>query len=142
MYVCHGFRQSILSLCVFVCVTVFVIIHVCMYVSVCHTHSVNLPKSLSYVQVFSEKTHQALLNHPGMAQFTGVAATAAFLLKVITWWKVVEMSSRKEWMSGTRMASVQLCQTPATHDLACCWALVDGATDGWQTGQETEAADP
>lgn len=44
--------------------------------------------------MFSEKTHQALLKHPGMGKFTGVEATASFIMKVLTWWKLVNVKSK------------------------------------------------
>lgn len=46
------------------------------------------------LKVFSEKTHQALLHHPGMENVDGAADTAIFIHKVLTWWKIVNVKSK------------------------------------------------
>ena len=46
------------------------------------------------LRVFSEKTHQTLLNHPGMEQTPQLKDTAAFILKVINWWKIINVRSK------------------------------------------------
>lgn len=46
------------------------------------------------LKVFSEKTHQALLHHPSMVKREDVKDTAAFIKKVLTWWKIVNVKSQ------------------------------------------------
>ena len=46
------------------------------------------------LRVFSEKTHQALLHHPGMEQSPQLKDTAAFVFKVLTWWKILNVRSK------------------------------------------------
>jgi hypothetical protein len=46
------------------------------------------------LKVFSEKTSHALLHHPGMEKFDGVADTAIFINKVLTWWKILNVKSQ------------------------------------------------
>ncbi|XP_076437845.1 uncharacterized protein LOC143277020 [Babylonia areolata] len=57
------------------------------------------------LKVFSEKTHQALLNHPRLEQTDEVKDTAAFILKVLTWWKIVNVKS--EFMDDRRRDPLQ-----------------------------------
>ena len=46
------------------------------------------------LKVFSEKTHQALLKHPGMKKLEGVEDTSIFINKVITWWKILNVRAK------------------------------------------------
>ena len=51
-------------------------------------------KVTTCLRVFSEKTHRALLHHPGMEKFDDVGDTAIFINKVLTWWKILNVKSR------------------------------------------------
>lgn len=62
-------------------------------VSVC-PKPIERQKVSTCLKVFSEKTHQALLNHPGMKAVEGVSDTAVFIMKVLTWWKILNVKSR------------------------------------------------
>lgn len=45
------------------------------------------------LKVFSEKTYQALLKHPGLKE-EDVEGTAIFIMKVLTWWKILNVRSQ------------------------------------------------
>lgn len=57
------------------------------------------------LRVFSEKTQQALLSHPGMKEVEGVNDTASFIGKVLTWWKILNVKSK--FMDGRRNDPLQ-----------------------------------
>ena len=48
-------------------------------------------KVTTCLKVFCERTHIALLNHPGMGQVSGIEDTAIFIKKVLDWWKIVNV---------------------------------------------------
>ena len=48
-------------------------------------------KVITCLKVFCERTHIALLNHPGMGQVSGIEDTAIFIKKVLDWWKIVNV---------------------------------------------------
>ena len=45
------------------------------------------------LKVFNEKTHRALMHHSGMEKYEGVIDTAIFIIKVLTWWKILNVRS-------------------------------------------------
>lgn len=62
-------------------------------------------KVATCLKVFCERTHRALLSHPGMEDVEGVQDTALFIEKVLRWWKVLNVKWR--YMGERRNDSLQ-----------------------------------